>query len=223
MSPALSVEPPSALLRLQDSAGFWDPAGRALLDDLALPDGARVLEVGRGGSALPAGAFDLVRARFRLAPLGRAAEQLAAYRRLLKPGGVLVVEEPDTRTWTFAPHAPAATHLVGRIAQAYRAAGGDLDAGRHLAARLRADGLAPHVRTHAIGLEAGHPHLRLPLDLADALRERLEDVLGRDGLAALRREAAHEIEDEQRTGTTLTLVQAWARVEQRERGPQMRG
>jgi SAM-dependent methyltransferase len=217
MSPALSpAPPPSALLRLQDHAGFWEPAGRALLADLDLPDGARVLDVGRGRGlapgVFPAHTFDVVHARFQLAPRGRAAEQLAAYRRLLKPGGVLVIEEPDTRTWTFAPHAPAATHLVGRIAQAYRAAGGDLDAGRRLAALLRADGLEPCVRTHAIGLEAGHPHLRLPLDLADALRERLEDVLGRDGLAALRREAANEIEEEHRTGTTLTLVQAWARV-----------
>jgi SAM-dependent methyltransferase len=163
-------------------------------------------------SALPSGMFDLVHARFQLAPLGRAMDQLATYRRLLKPGGVLVLEEPDTRSWTFAPHAPAATHLIGRVAQAYRTVGGDLDMGRRLAGLLRAAGLAPHVRTLAIGLEAGHPYLRLPLQLAESLDGRLEDVLGSDGLRALRRDATAELDDPERCGTTFTLVQAWARL-----------
>jgi ubiquinone/menaquinone biosynthesis C-methylase UbiE len=163
-------------------------------------------------STLPPRMFDLVHARFQLAPLGRAAEQLAAYRRLLKPGGLLVLEEPDTRSWTFSPYAPATTHLVGRVAQALRTVGGDLDMGRRLAGLLRAGHLSPHVRTHAIGLEAGHPYLRLPLQLADALEGRLEDVLGRDGLRSLRRDATAELDAAERTGTTFTLVQAWART-----------
>ncbi|MCW2994177.1 MAG: hypothetical protein JWQ18_1672 [Conexibacter sp.] len=109
--------------------------------------------------------FDLVHARFQLCTLGRGAEQLAAYRRLLKPGGVLILEEPDTRSWTYAPHAPATTHLIGRLAQAYAAAGGNLDAGR-----------------------------RIP---------------------ALLREATRELDAPGRGGTTLTLVQAWARMPSR--------
>jgi SAM-dependent methyltransferase len=163
-------------------------------------------------SGLPSGVFDLVHARFQLGPLGRATDQLVTYRRLLKPGGVLVLEEPDTRSWTFAPYAPATTHLIGRVGQAYRTAGGDLDMGRRLAGLLRATGLAPCVRTHAIGLEAGHPYLRLPLDLAESLERRLQDVLGADGLGALRRDAAAELDDPARCGTTFTLVQAWARL-----------
>src|SRR5262245_59049844 len=38
-------------------------------------------------SQLPAGLFDLVHSRFQIAPLGRADEQIAVYRRLVKPGG----------------------------------------------------------------------------------------------------------------------------------------
>jgi len=251
--------------RLQLQARVWEPAARALLDDLELPDDARVLDVGCGArgwltalgervpngtvvgtdvdgallaaagracedagldnvalvrddlfrSTLPPGMFDLVHARFQLCALGHGADQLAAYQRLLKPGGVLVVEEPDTRSWTYEPYAPATTHLIGRLAQAYGAAGGNLDAGRRLPALLRDAGLAPRVRTHALGLEAGHGYLRMPLQLADAMAGRLADVLGGDGLAALRREAARELDAPERRGTTFTLVQAWARVPSR--------
>ncbi|MDX6713539.1 MAG: hypothetical protein QOH30_97 [Baekduia sp.] len=203
-----------ALARLHGEARVWEPARVALLADLDLPAGARVLDVARhpGSLAGDAGTFDVVHARFQLGSLGHVAERLAAYRRLLKPGGVLVVEEPDTRSWTLTPYAPSATHLVGRIAQAHRTFGGDLDLGRRLPALLRAEGLEPRVRTHAIGLEAGHPYLRLPLQLADVLHQRLADVLGADAFDALCAAAAAELDDPERCGTTFTLVQAWARV-----------
>jgi SAM-dependent methyltransferase len=204
----------AALARLHGEARVWEPARVALLADLDLPAGARVLDVAchPGSLAGDDGPFDLVHARFQLGSLGHAAERLAIYRRLLKPGGVLVVEEADTRSWTLTPYAPSATHLVGRIVQAHRTFGGDLDLGRRLPALLRAEGLEPQVRTHAIGLEAGHPYLRLPLELADVLHQRLADVLGAEAFDALCAAAAAELDGHERCGTTFTLVQAWARV-----------
>jgi len=202
------------LARLQCEARVWEPARLALLADLALPAGARVLDVAQHAGPLPQDAetYDVVHARFQLGSLGQVAERLAAYGRLLKPGGVLVVEEPDTRSWTLTPYAPSATHLVGRIAQAHRTFGGDLDLGRRLPALLRAEGLEPQVRTHTIGLEAGHPYLRLPVQLAEVLHQRLADVLGTDAFDALRAAAAAELDEPDRCGTTFTLVQAWATV-----------
>jgi hypothetical protein len=202
------------LARLHGEARVWEPARVALLADLDLPADARVLDVARHGGQLThdAGTFDVVHARFQLGSFGRVAEQLTAYRRLLKPGGLLVLEEIDTRSWTLTPYAPSATHLVGRIAQAHRTFGADLDLGRRLPALLRAEGLEPQVRTHAIGLEAGHPYLRLPLQLADVLHQRLADVLGAEALDALCAAAAAELDEPERCGTTLTLVQVWARV-----------
>jgi hypothetical protein len=195
----------------------WEPAARVLLEDLDLElgPGLRTLRVGPADDvALLAGGrrYDVVHARFQLALRGRAAARIEALRALVAPGGVLVLEEPDTRTLTYEPLAPAATHLVGRVAQAMKAAGADLDAGRRLPALMRGAGLQPHVRTHVLGFEAGHACLRLPLDLADAYADRLADILGGDGLAQLRRQAADELADPARRGTTLTLVQAWARV-----------
>jgi ubiquinone/menaquinone biosynthesis C-methylase UbiE len=46
-------------------------------------------------SRLEPRSFDLVHARFQLAPLGRAEEQLAAYATVVRPGGWLILEEPD--------------------------------------------------------------------------------------------------------------------------------
>jgi SAM-dependent methyltransferase len=250
------------LQRLSLQSRVWEPAARALVADLELPFGARVLDVGCGAlgwlrvladrvpdgvvvgtdvdpallqaaaaacadaghdhvrvieddlfhSALPPAMFDLVHARFQLCPLGRVEEQLAAYRRLVRPGGVLVLEDPDTRSWCCEPYAPATAHLIGRIRQAFAASGGDLDMGRRLGALLRSQGLEPSVRTHTLGLESGHPYLKLPLQFADSLNERLSDVMDPGELEALRRAAATELADPARRGTTFTLVQAWARV-----------
>ncbi|HWH96526.1 MAG TPA: hypothetical protein VNT03_21875 [Baekduia sp.] len=219
MAPALYLLPAPAQQRetLALQSRVWEPAARALLDDLELPAAPRTLRIGWSDQQdvpLPtdAGTFDLVHARFQLALGGRPREQLDAYRRLVTPGGLLVVEEPDTRSLVYEPYAPASTHLVGRVAQVLRASGGDLDAGRRLPDLMRGMGLAPQVRTHVLGLEAGHPYLRLPLDLADRFADRLADVLGGDVLAHLRRESLEELAAPGRRGTTLTLVQAWARV-----------
>jgi hypothetical protein len=205
-------------LRSTLQARAWERATRALLDDLDLPDDARILDAGRltiddlFHAALPPARFDVVHTRFQLCTLGRAAEQIEVYRRLVTPGGILILEEPDTRSWLYEPYAPATQHLIGRVAQALGAAGGNLDAGRRLPALLRDADLEPHVRTHALGLEAGHPDLAMPLRLADSLGDRLSDILGTDGLAGLREESAKELDVAGRCGSTFTLVQAWTRV-----------
>ncbi|WP_445152661.1 hypothetical protein [Baekduia sp. Peel2402] len=217
-APALSLVPDadSSLARVDLGAPVWHGPTRTLLDDLGpIPD-ARVLvveDVLGGGVDFEPKAYDLVHARFQLARHGRAAAQLAALRALVAPGGILLVEEPDLCSWTYEPYAPATTHLIGRLAQAFSAAGGNLDAGRRLPALMRDAGLSPRVRTTALGLEAGHPYLRAPLHLAEAAETRLTDVLGHDGLNRLRLEATTELLKPERRGTTFTLVQAWAVVD----------
>ncbi|HWI72068.1 MAG TPA: methyltransferase domain-containing protein [Baekduia sp.] len=216
VAPVLSLVPDrrAGLDRVALDPGVWAATSRALIDDLELLPQARV-HVAEDvlGAGAPAASFDLVHARFQLCRHGRPAEQIEELRRLVAPGGVLVIEEPDLRTWTYQPYAPATTHLIGRLAQAFSAAGGNLDAGTRLPALLRGAGLTPRVRTHTLGLEAGHSYLRLPLDLGATLGERLADVLGDDGLDQLRRAATAELLAPERRGTTFTLVQAWARVD----------
>jgi ubiquinone/menaquinone biosynthesis C-methylase UbiE len=69
-------------------------------------------------SLLEPESFDLVHARFQLAPLGRASDQLAAYDRLVRPGGTIVLEDPDASTWHFNPPAESAERLAALRAEA---------------------------------------------------------------------------------------------------------
>jgi SAM-dependent methyltransferase len=162
-------------------------------------------------SKLEPQSFDLVHARFVIAPLGRGGEQVASYRRLVRPGGSLVLEEWDLGSWHFNPPAPAAERLISLLSEIFAARGGE--AGRGLPELLNEVGIEePEIDAHVIALKPAHPYLRLPLQFAAALEARLLERLSEDELASLRREADSELADPGRWGTTFTLIQAWGRL-----------
>jgi SAM-dependent methyltransferase len=163
-------------------------------------------------SKLETQSFDLVHARYVIAPLGRGREQVASHRRLVKPGGSLVLEEWDLASWHFNPTAPAAERLIGLLSEIFAGLGGE--AGRGLPELLREIGIEePGIDAHVIALKPGHPYLRLPLQFSVALESRLLETLSEDALASLRREAEAELAEPGRWGTTFTLIQSWGRLE----------
>jgi len=163
-------------------------------------------------SRLEPQSFDLVHARYLIAPLGRGREQVASHRRLLRPGGALVLEEWDLASWHFNPSAPAAERLIRLLSEIFAALGGE--AGRGLPELLREIGIEePELDAHVIALKPGHPYLRLPLQFSVALESRLLETLSEDELASLRREAESELAEPGRWGTTFTLIQSWGRLE----------
>jgi SAM-dependent methyltransferase len=161
-------------------------------------------------SELPPGSFDLVHARFQIAPLGRPNEQIAVYRRLVKPGGWIVLEDPEMGSWRVNPEAPAVRRLIELIEEGFRAAGGNFDAGRELPSLFRSLGIEPRLDAHVVALPPGHPYLRLPLQFAASLRPRLEALVGKSDLDDLVRQAELELGRPGTWGTTFTLVQAYA-------------
>jgi SAM-dependent methyltransferase len=162
-------------------------------------------------SKLEPQSFDLVHARYLIAPLGRGREQVAAHRRLVKPGGSLMLEEWDVASWHFNPPAPAAERLIRLIAEVFAGLGGE--AGRGLPELLREIGIEePEVDGHVIALKPGHPYLRMPLQFSVALESRLLEVLSEDKLASLRQEVEAELAEPGRWGTTFTLIQSWGQV-----------
>jgi SAM-dependent methyltransferase len=163
-------------------------------------------------SKLEPRSFDLVHARYVIAPLGRGPEQVAAHRRLLRPGGSLVLEEWDLGSWHFNPPAPAAERLIRLLAEIFAALGGE--AGRGLPQLLRENGIEePEIDARVLALKSGHPYLRLPIQFSIALEPRLLGTLSRDELASLRREAETELAEPGRWGTTFTLIQSWGTPE----------
>ena len=129
-------------------------------------------------SKLEPQSFDLVHARYQIAPLGRGPEQVASYRRLVRPGGSLVLEEWDLGSWHFNPPAPAAERLIRLLSEIFASLGGE--AGRGLPELLREVGVEePEIDAHVIALKPGHPYLRLPLQFSAALESRLLETLSR--------------------------------------------
>lgn len=163
-------------------------------------------------SELEPDSFDLVHARYEICPLGRAEEQMETYLRLARPGGTIVLEDPDASSWHFNPPAPALERLIELIVEAFRLSGGDWFAGRKHLHLLREFGIEGNVRAEVLALPPGHPYLRLPLQFATSLEERLLSLVTADELEELRAEGEAELQEPGRWGTTFTLLQCWGRV-----------
>lgn len=172
-------------------------------------------------SELEPSSFDLVHARFQLGPLGRGTEQMATHLRLIRPGGTVVLEEPDPASWHFIPPAPTLVvqlrrgvevrGLIPLLGEAFRKAGGDPDAYITQLELFRSAGIEPNVRAEVQALPPGHPYLALPLQFATALDGLLRSFVDADELEQLRKEAERELRDPSRWGLTFTLVQCWGR------------
>lgn len=166
-------------------------------------------------TGLPAGTFDIVHVRFLFAPVGRDGELLAEMRRLVRPGGVLAIQEPDSSCWDFYPQNASFTELKSLILAAFRAAGGDFDAGRRTAGMLEKIGCANvETRAYVHVLGAPHPYRRLPVQFAQSLRPR---ILSSGGAFAARLEeliASCEsvAADPTYRMTTFLVTQAWGRL-----------
>ena len=157
--------------------------------------------------------FDLVHARYVIAPLGRGPSR---WPRTSGWSGRVAVWFWRSGTWprgTSIPPAPAAERLIGLLSEIFAGLGGE--AGRGLPELLRNIGLRdPEIDAHVIALKPGHPYLRLPLQFSAALFEsRLLETLSEDELALLRRDAEAELAEPGRWGTTFTLIQSWGMLE----------
>jgi SAM-dependent methyltransferase len=162
-------------------------------------------------SQLPAASFDLVHSRFQIAPLGRAMEQIACYLQLLRPGGTLVIEDPDLASWRVNPEAPAVQELIALIERGFLTAGGNFNAGRDNPSLMRSMGLEPRLKARVVALEPGHPYLRLPIQFAASLRPRLEALSSPNEVDSLVKQAEEELAREGAWGTTFTLIQSSAK------------
>lgn len=174
-----------------------------------------ILELNAYRTELPPQAFDLVHVRFVFAPVGREDELLREMLRLVRPGGVIAIQEPDASSWTCLPPRPSWDRLKEAILAAFARGGGDFNAGRRLYAMLRTAGLKDvSVRAAVQALPGGHPYLRLPVQFATSLRGRILDarLMSPSELDTAVAECERIAADPETCGLTFTVVQAWGRA-----------
>jgi len=161
-------------------------------------------------SNLEASSFDLVHSRFEITPLARGDEQMATYCRLARPGGIVALEDWDKGSWHYNPPAPALDQLIVLIDQAFSRVS-ELDGGRTHLGLFTSVGIEAHLHAEVLALPAGHPYLRLPIQMTTSLAPRLQDLVSAEELARLQREAEKELREPGRWGTTFTVIQSWGR------------
>jgi ubiquinone/menaquinone biosynthesis C-methylase UbiE len=172
--------------RMLEAAGRWAVAQRMTNVDLVVGDAF--------ATALPRSSFDLVHARFMFCPLGAGESLLREMIDLTKPGGIVAVQEPIAASWQFHPRCEPVEKLTDAIVAAFRAGGGNLDAGATTFSLLRDAGLEDvSVGEHAVPLRADSFDTwwtrtralsgplaailaSLPEPALRALRERLEEA-----------------------------------------------
>jgi SAM-dependent methyltransferase len=188
-------------------------AARAFVEEAKLAN-VSIIEGDAFNTGLPAGHFDLVHVRFLFAPVGRDTELLAEMLRLVRPGGIIAIEEPDASCWNVAPSNQAWSALKAAILGAFRAGGGDFDAGRRTFGMLRAAGLRQVSQRNAVIAATGnHAYKRLPLQFAVSLRTRIleGELLSEALLDACLSDVAAVADDPGSVMTTFIVTQVAGR------------
>jgi len=255
--------------RLRLQAVVWEPAAEAMLDQMGVPPGAQVADIGCGAmgilgplsrrvgaggkvlgididpvqlagarelvqsralanteilardafhTGLPDACLDQAHVRFVLAPVGRQQELMTELRRIVRPGGLIGIQEPDSACWHCLPAHPSWSRLKRAILSTFLAGGGDFDAGRRVAALMRENGLEDiRTRTAVLDLPHPNPYRRLPLQFAASLRQRMMalHILAPEEYDALLADCARLADDPEVGMLSFAVIQVWARVPER--------
>jgi SAM-dependent methyltransferase len=163
-------------------------------------------------TTLPKRSFDLVHARFLLAPIGRDEVLLPQLESLVKPDGFIFLQEPDASKWTVHPHSDAHGQLVEAIVRAYDNHMGGFNAGLRLLDLARSRGWRDvGFAAGLAGLQPGHPYLRGPAMFANSLRSAILRDTPETELDAAVSAAEADYRDPRRFGTTYVVIQVWGR------------
>ena len=164
---------------------------------------------------LPLHSFDLVHARFLLAPIGRHGEVLHRLTSLVRDGGVIVLEEPDATSWTSSPRSESWDSLTAVVVSALERLGGDFKAGAVLGKLLRRTGALPiYGREATLTLPGTHPYSGLLLHFVRSLRTAIlaHELMSEAELESGVRKCERMLQAPHCFTRTFRLVQVWGRL-----------
>ena len=165
-------------------------------------------------SGLPDGQFDLVHMRFIASTAGEPERLLREAKRLVRPGGVIALQEPDVATFACHPPHPAWDRLMAVMLDVFAAVGADIYLARRLYLLARQAGLADvQYRPFLLGIRSTDP-------MADHLPATVESlrgtILGRGLLSEtelplLLDQCRRHLRDPATVTTSFMVAQVWGR------------
>lgn len=161
---------------------------------------------------LPPRSFDLVHARFMLAPIGREREVLEQLTSLVRRGGILALEEPDAITWRCDPASAEWEQMKAAILNAFEHGGGDFNVGARLGRLLRQSGVEPvSLRETTLTLPGRHRYSALIVRIAESLRSKIISgrLLNEADFERCIRSCEQVLSSPYCLTQTFRLVQAW--------------
>jgi ubiquinone/menaquinone biosynthesis C-methylase UbiE len=173
-----------------------------------------VLQADVLASGLQNCSFDFAHERLVMVNMSSPEALLAQLVELVRPGGIVAVEEIDNASWVCHPPHPSWDKLLQTFHEAFRASGGNVYIGRRLPEFLRAAGLEDvQYKVHVdVAMRGGYWRTRL-LTLIDTLREQITrlDLLTEEDLARHQLALADHLDDLNTVVIDKLLVQAWGR------------
>jgi len=167
------------------------------------------------GSGLPAGAFDLVHMRFVASTAGNPALLLREAIRLVRPGGIVALQEPDGSTLNCYPPNPAWSRLKSILLAAFKAVGADLELAAKLYFLVQQAGLREvQYRTALLGVRSVDPMIDYLPSTIESLRAAIlkHGLLNESDLAANLNECRQHLAKPGTAFTMYTLAQVWGRT-----------
>jgi SAM-dependent methyltransferase len=165
-------------------------------------------------SGLPDGQFDLVHMRFIASTAGEPEKLLREARRLVRPGGVVALQEPDVATFACHPPHQAWDRLMAAMLAVFAQAGGDIYLARRLFLLAHQAGLADvQYRPFVWGMRSTDPMADHLPATAESLRGAIvgRGLIPEAEFPVLIEQCRRHLRDPTTVTTSFMVAQVWGR------------
>lgn len=192
----------------------YNPAFVAVARQGAAPN-VEIVEGDAYATGLPGQSFDLVHMRFLASTSGGAEGLIAEAKRLLRPGGILAMQEADTRTLGCYPPHPAWTRLYKALEACFPGTMGEDPSAHQLYRIMRRAGFEDvFYRPTLLGVRSMDPWVDYLPSTIESVRTPSEErgLFGPGELDETLAACRAHLADADTVVTSLILVQVWGRT-----------